>query len=154
MWQNAHDAYLESRVLSADPTELVRMLYQAATRAVRNARQQLAAGDIAARARSITWACEILIELTGSLDHARGGEISRRLALLYDYMTRKLIEANFRQSDALLAEVLGLLSTLSEAWDGLKEQEAPTPAAEARTPWAQPLPQEPETGYPSQAWSL
>ena len=154
MWQNAHDAYLESRVLSADPTELVRLLYQAATRAVRNARQQLAAGEIAARARSITWACEILIELTGSLDHARGGEISRRLALLYDYMIRKLIEANFRQSDALLGEVLGLLSTLSEAWDGLKEQEGARPATAAGSPWVQPLPQEPEAGHASQGWNL
>jgi len=154
MWQNAHDAYLESRVLSADPTELICLLYQAATRAVRNARQQLAAGEIAARARSISWACEILIELTGSLDHARGGEISRRLAQLYDYMTRRLIEANFRQSDALLGEVLGLLSTLSEAWDGLKEQEGAKAAMAGGSPWAQPQPRETETGSAPQGWNL
>ncbi|SPE36970.1 Flagellar protein FliS [Candidatus Sulfopaludibacter sp. SbA6] len=154
MWQNAQDVYLESRVLSADPTELVCLLYQAATAAVRNARRQLAAGEIAARARSISTACEILIELTGSLDHARGGEISRRLAQLYDYMIRKLIEANFQQRDAPLAEVLGLLSTLAEAWDGLKQQEASQPADGAESPWAKPLPQEPVAGHPSQAWSL
>jgi len=157
MWQNAHDAYLEDRVLSADPTELVRLVYQAATRAVRNARRHLAAGDIAASARSITRACEILIELTGSLDHARGGEISRRLALLYDYMVRKLIEANFRQSDALLAEVLSLLTTLSEAWDGLKQQEAapaPDTATPTASPWPQPPSQEALASHASQAWSL
>jgi flagellar secretion chaperone FliS len=153
MWQNAHDVYLESRILSADPTELVRMLYQAATGAVRDARYHLAAGDILARTRSITAACEIVIELAGSLDHVRGGEISRRLAELYDYMNRRLIEAHFQQSDGPLAEVLGLLSTLAEGWDGLK-QEATKPATAAESPWAQPLAQEPAAGYASQAWSL
>ena len=34
MWQNARDTYLEGRVLSADPVELVDLLYQAATDAV------------------------------------------------------------------------------------------------------------------------
>jgi len=71
MWQNAHDAYLESRIYSADPTELIRLLYQTATGAVRNARHHLAAGDIRARTRSITAACEILIELAGSRSRAR-----------------------------------------------------------------------------------
>jgi flagellar protein FliS len=152
MWQNGHDAYLESRILSADPIELVNLLYQACTGAVREARHHLAAGDIAARSRSITKASEILIELTASLDHQRGGEISQRLAQLYDYMLRRLTEGNFQQSDAPLAEVLGLLSTLSEAWEGLKPKEKP--AAIAASPWAQTLPQETGLAGAGQAWSF
>ena len=42
MKSNRHDAYLESRVLSADPVELVHMLYQACVQAVREARHHLA----------------------------------------------------------------------------------------------------------------
>jgi flagellar protein FliS len=154
MWQNAHDAYLESRILSADPVELVRLLYQAAAGSVRDARNHLAAGEIAERARSITKACEILGELASSLDQQRGGEISGRLAGLYDYMTRKLIEANFRQSDEPLAEVLRLLTTLAEAWDAVKAQPAGEPAASAESPWAQPLPQGPPATCASQGWSF
>jgi flagellar protein FliS len=152
MWQNAHDAYLESRILSADPIELIRLLYQAAAGAVRDARHQLAAGEIAARSRSITKACEILMELTGSLDHERGGEISQKLAQLYGYMTRRLVEANCQQNDAPLSDVLGLLSTLSEAWNGLKAEQ-PEPAMSAG-PWARTLSQEPASTCGSQAWSL
>ena len=118
MWNSGHDAYLESRVLTADPIELVNLLYQACTQAVREARRHLAEGRIAERSREINQACAILIELATALDHERGGEISQRLALLYDYMQRRLLEANMRQSDAPLADVLGLLSTLSEAWGG------------------------------------
>ena len=154
MWQNAHDAYLESRVLSAEPVELVRMLYQAALRAVGEARRHLAAGEIRERSLAITRAYEILVELTTSLDHGRGGEISRGLALLYDYIGRKLIEANLQQSDAPLAEVLGLLATLGEAWEGVTGQKTEDAAAPRESPWAD-APGEPVAASSgSHGWSL
>lgn len=152
MWHNAHDVYLESRILSADPMELVRLLYQASIGAVRDARRHLASGQIAARSRSIAKTCEILMELAAALDHERGGEISQRLAQLYDYMQRKLIEANFEQADAPLAEVLGLLSTLSEAWEGVKP--AAEPPEPAENPWEHPLTQDPTQAYASPGWSF
>jgi flagellar protein FliS len=152
MWQNAHDAYVESRVLSADGIELVRLLYQACTSAVRDARRHLAAGEIAERSRSITKAWELLAELVHSLNPERGGEIALRLADLYDYMQRRLLEANLEQADGPLAEVLGLLSTLSEAWDGI-EVRGEKPAAMV-SPWSLTLPQESSAGYPEHRWSL
>jgi flagellar protein FliS len=155
MWTNAHDAYLESKVLSADPVELIRMLYQACTSAVREARQHLANGEIRGRSRSITKARNILAELTIALDHKRGGEISRRLAELYDYMMRRLNQANFEQSEAPLAEVLGLLATLTEAWDGVQQQiKAACPAGAETSRWPQPAHQEAAPGYSSQSWSF
>src|ERR1022692_1266923 len=120
MWRNAHETYLEERILSADPVELVHLLYQAAITAVGDARRHLAERQVLARARSVTMACDILVELNISLDFERGGEMSVRLAQLYGYMHRRLVEANFRQSDALLAEVAGLLDTLMEGWAGVK----------------------------------
>ena len=148
MWNNGHDAYLESRVLSADPVELVNLLYQAATQAVRDARYHLAKGDIVERSRSINKACEILMELNSSLDRKQGAEIAMRLAQLYDYLLSRLLEANMQQTDAPLAEVLSLLTTLSEAWEGVR------PAAAAAVPdnvWAQSPAQE---SYASHGWSL
>jgi flagellar protein FliS len=106
------------------------MLYQGCMQAVREARLHLAEGRIADRSREITKACQIVIELAVSLDHEHGGEISRRLALLYDYMHRRLLEANMRQSDEPLADVLGLLSTLAEGWEGIRTP-ASQPAAES-----------------------
>ena len=131
MWQNAHDAYLESRIESADPLQLVRLLYQGAVASVREARTHLAAGEIAARSRAISKAHAILVELTTSLNYEAGGDLSRRLAQLYDYMMRRLLEANLKQIDEPLAEVLGLLTTVGEAWDGIQEQSSPSP-------WSQP----------------
>ncbi len=125
MSHNGHDAYREGRILSADPLELVRLLYQGCHEAVREARRHLAAGDIAARSHAISSACEILTELSVSLDRERGGQISERLALLYDYMQRRLLDANLQQADEPLVEVLGLLMTLGEAWAGVQAQLRP-----------------------------
>jgi flagellar protein FliS len=131
MSSNVKDRYLEARVMSASPMELVRMLYDAAQQSVRDARRHLAAGDIAARSDRISRAIEVLAELSNSLDRDRGGEIARELAELYDYIERRLIDANFRQADEPLAEVLGLLETLSVGW----AEAAGAPAAEpVRTP--------------------
>jgi flagellar protein FliS len=134
MLQTAYDNYLESRVESAEPLELVRMLYQGATGAVREARRCLAADDIAGRARQISKAFEILTELMSALDPERGGEIAERLGQLYDYMQRRLLEANARQVDEPLAEVLGLLTTLTEAWAEISRPEQPA-AVPAAQPW-------------------
>jgi len=151
MWQNAHDAYLESRILSANPLELVRLLYQACTGSVREARRHLAEGDIAARCQCLSKAHRILTELATSLDHERGGDLSRRLADLYDYMQRRLLDANFEQDDAPLAEVLGLLSTLAEAWEGIHEAEPEIP--KSANPWSQ-LATDPEPVGAAHGWSL
>jgi flagellar protein FliS len=155
MWQNAHDTYLESRVLSADPVELVRMLYQGAMAAVRDARRHLAAGEILERSRAISKAAGILMELTGSLDHSGGGEISRNLARLYDYMIRKLVEANLQQTDEPLAESLGLLATLAEAWEGVGTAEPQPVSVERESPWGQAMfGDSAASGQQSHAWSL
>lgn len=122
MWNNPHHAYFESNILTADPMELVRLMYQGAIAEVRNARAHLASGDIRARGKAIAKACAILTELTVALDRKSGGEYAERLAELYGYMMRRLSEANFQQSDELLAEVLALLTTLLEGWEGAQQQ--------------------------------
>ncbi|MGD0669897.1 MAG: flagellar export chaperone FliS [Bryobacteraceae bacterium] len=156
MWHEAHDAYLESRILSADPIELIRLLYQTGVSAVQDARRHLAEGKILERSKAITKASQVIIQLGVALDHERGGEISRRLAALYDYMLRRLTEANFQQRDEPLAEVLSLLATLAEGWEGVRP--APKPEVEAEPASANrwnpsPAP-EPAANSAEHAWSF
>lgn len=139
MATSAHEAYLESRVLSASPLELVRMLYRLAMERLREAKAHQAAGDVVARSKCLTGASEALAELTASLDMSAGGELSARLAALYHYMQSRLLEANFRQDMALVDEVIGLLSTLLEAWQQIELPESPAPPAEPPSFSAAPL---------------
>ncbi len=117
---NAHSQYLEAEVLSADPVQLISLLYRGALEAVTAARAHLQERDIRRRTRRINQAYEILFELIQSLDHTleknAGGEISQNLARLYAYMQTRLLEANSQQIEAPLTEVENLLTTLAEAW--------------------------------------
>ena len=126
-----YDQYLESQVFSADPVQLVRMLYRGAMDAVSAARKHLAAGAIPERSRQITKAWEILHQLTRTLNHEKGGDISRDLDALYAYMSTRLLEANVQQADEPLAEVEKLLGILWEAWSSVEWSGANQVAAAA-----------------------
>jgi flagellar protein FliS len=128
MYENPYASSLDTKILAATPMELVKLLYQAAIEAVQAARRHLTRGEIVERSRSVSRAVEILTELSGSLDHEKGGELSARLAALYDYLQRTLLEANFRQADDGLAQAETLLKTLNEAWSAI---ESPGPAGSA-----------------------
>lgn len=97
---NPYGTYLESQVLSATPLQLVHLAYEGALEAVREARAHLSARRIFERSRAITKVQEILAELSRSLNFEAGGDLSSRLASLYDYMQRRLIEANVKQIEA------------------------------------------------------
>jgi flagellar protein FliS len=121
---NARNAYLESRILTAEPLELVRMLYRAAIEALEEARLALTAGDIQRRTRNINRAIAILAELTSSLQPGEENAVKRNLVELYDYMQRKLLEAHFQQTEPQLTEVIGLLGTVLSGWEQCRPQEA------------------------------
>jgi flagellar protein FliS len=125
MRYTSQNRYLETEVFGADPVKLVRMLYRAAIESTREARRHLKAGEIRERSHQIMKAWEIVAELSRSLDHARGGEISRSLNGLYAYLQHQLLEANRQQIDAPLAEVERLLTTLHEAWATLRGSPEP-----------------------------
>lgn len=126
------NTYEENRILSASPVELVRILYAAALRSVREAREHLRTGNIAFRSSEITRAQMILLELASSVDRSKGPEIGDRLLALYDYMLTRLTEANAGQTDTPLAEVSELLSTLHEGWSLCSTAEQAEPALAAR----------------------
>jgi flagellar secretion chaperone FliS len=143
--------YLEQEILSATGLQLVHLLYQAAISELREARTSLAKRDVANRCRSISKACEFLGELRGSLNHQEGGEIATGLDQLYCYMLGRLLDANLRQEDAPLAEVVGLLSTLDEAWKHLAAEQLPEASellSGGRLPFGD------GTDVASNAWSL
>jgi len=128
--------YFEQMILTASPVELIRLLYQRAINSVRDAREHLRNGRIMERGRSINNAYLVLSELSQSLNFEEAPELAKRLGGLYAYMQKRLLDANLKQEDAPLGEVLSLLSTVDEGWRAVPDSvEAPAPVA-PRTPWA------------------
>jgi flagellar protein FliS len=151
-------SYIAQKTLSAEPLELVAMLYLKAITEVREARRQLAEGNIASRSKAITKAYEVISELDGSLDMGVGGDLPKRLRALYGYLMVRLLDANMHQADAPLAEVLGLLSTLSEGWQAIAKsdpgpEKTPSPRWEVAAETAASLASGDANGA-SHSWTL
>ena len=136
MSSNPFAAYQESKVLSASPVQLIHLAYEGAIESLTEARGHMAAKRIHERARAVTKVQLILTELQSSLDFKKGGEVSVQLGRLYDYMQRRLNDANFKQSEEPLAEVQTLLETLDSAWKEI----AATGTAPVSTPISEPAP--------------
>ena len=101
---------LETAVQSADPHQLILMLYDGALMALAQAVVAMEQKDIPKRAQSISRAIAIIHDgLHASLDVESGGELGERLAALYDYMVERLTQANATNNAAAVQEVSGLL---------------------------------------------
>ena len=120
---------LEAEILSASPHRIIQMLMEGALEKLAFARGSIARNDLAAKSKNISWAISIINGLRGSLDMEKGGEIALNLSALYDYMTRRLIEANNRNDVATLDEVSGLLMEVKGGWDAIPEEHRGAPAA-------------------------
>ncbi len=99
------------------------MLFQGARHAIRMGRVHMQNGNIPEKGKLISQAIAIVGGgLQQGLNLEQGGDLAQRLNALYDYMTRRLLEANMRNDPALLDEVDGLLATIEEGWTGIKPQ--------------------------------
>ncbi|HET7313525.1 flagellar export chaperone FliS [Salinisphaera sp.] len=108
---------LTSGVTSASPHQLVVMLFDGAQAALRKAGFALSAGDVPARGVALSKAIDIIERgLRAALDIERGGELAERLDALYDYMIRRLMQANLRGDGEAIAEVENLLDDIASAW--------------------------------------
>ena len=108
---------LESSVLSASPYQLVVMLFDGALSALKRATILMEQGDIPGKGQAITKAINIITNgLQAGLDHSVNRELTGNLDSLYDYMGRRLLEANLHNDLEALAEVQRLLESIADAW--------------------------------------
>ena len=108
---------VETKVNTANPHQLIVMLYDGALLSINTAALSMEARDIPSKGKSISQAINIITNgLKASLDMEAGGEIAERLAALYDYMAQRLLQANLQNSRPALDEVSNLLNELREAW--------------------------------------
>ncbi len=118
-------------VEDATPHRLVQMLMEGALDRIAMAKGQLERQDFDGKGQQINWAISIINGLRHSLDMKAGGEISRNLDDLYDYMIRRLSEANMRKDVGMLDEVSSLLVAVKSAWDAMPDSVRGTASLQA-----------------------
>ena len=116
------DTGAHGQVAAADPTRLIGLLLAGAIDRIAEARGHLGRNDVARKGEALVRALAIIGELNGSLDLARGGEIAANLHSLYEYVGRRITEANLRNDGGTLDEVAGLLREIKSGWDAISAQ--------------------------------
>jgi flagellar biosynthetic protein FliS len=118
----AYRDYIESKILSAHPVEIVHLLYQVAIDNLNAAIACLHTGDTFGRSRAVSKVQKAVYELMFALDPTVTAPFTRGLAELYDYVQRELIAGHTRRSERSFQHALGVLTTLSKGWSGVKAQ--------------------------------
>lgn len=119
----------QSGIESADPHRLVLMLMDGALEKISTAKGHMLRNATSEKGAQISWAIAIIDGLRAALDHDRGGEIAQNLEDLYDYMGRRLLQANVENSTEMLDEVSALMAEIKDAWGAIPEEAKRAPLA-------------------------
>jgi flagellar protein FliS len=107
---------VETSVDGASSHHLISLLFDALLESLSLARLALESGDQEVKVRHLSKAVRLIDEgLKASLDEA-GGEVTGNLRTVYSYSVRCLTEANLKNDQAKVVEVIGLISPIAEAW--------------------------------------
>lgn len=119
---NPYQEYKTNQIDTADPKQLVIMLYDGAIKFIDIAIEKVSdfkTYDVANT--NILKAQDIITELMLSLDMEKGGEIASNLFNLYTYMKKELLEANINKDAEKLKGVTKFLKELLEAWENIDQ---------------------------------
>lgn len=111
---NAH-----AQTSEASPHRLVQMLMQGGLDRIAQAKGALERKDIATKGLCIGKAVAIIGGLREGLNQEEVATNLAKVDSLYDYMMRRLTEANISNDEKILDEVGGLLSNVKEGWDAI-----------------------------------
>ena len=106
----------QSGVESASATQLITMLLDGALERVAKAQGHMERGELAEQGEVIGKVIDIVASLDSYLDHDKGGEVSKTLESLYDYIVRQLYQANLKNDVSVLEEVASLLTEVRAGW--------------------------------------
>ena len=139
-YQQLQREYIESRILSAHPVEIVAMLFQVAMDSLRESITHLKSGDRFARARSVTRAEQAIHELLAALDHSVNAQFSQTSSDLYRYVLNRIVAGHAEESQEAFEEAMSVLQPLAAAWGDLKARILQEPEAKQPEPEAAPEP--------------
>ncbi|MCP4077353.1 MAG: flagellar export chaperone FliS [Gammaproteobacteria bacterium] len=120
MKQNQAQAYQKtgsySGVMYADPHSLITQMFDGAMTRIAQAKGAMERNDIASKGELISHSINIIGSLDACLDYEKGGEVSKNLGQLYEYMIRILAQGNIQNDTAKLDEVIKLILEIKSAW--------------------------------------
>jgi len=143
MYANAQAGYFKYQktdFLNLTPAEIVDRLFKGLFSNITDAEDAIKENLVSRKGEKISRAIAIAGELQASLDMKKGGELSERLYLLYDFVIRELLMANMENSLGRLQTVKTVIRPVMDGWSQMleKPQQKPTPFMTAENADAPP----------------
>lgn len=111
---NPYQQYRQNSVQSAGKGELTLILYDEAVKHIKKGIKLIEEVKIQDAHNAIMKAQEIIAYLRETLNMEY--EIAGNLSSLYEYINRRLFEANIKKDKMILGEALGLVVDLRDTW--------------------------------------
>lgn len=112
--QQVQNTYKQNSVNTASPGELTLMLYNGCLKFLQKGKQALIEKNIQEKNNNIQKAQRIIQELMITLN--QDYDIAKNMMQMYEYMNRRLIEANVQNSIEILEEVEGYVIEFRDTW--------------------------------------
>jgi flagellar protein FliS len=131
---NPSNEYLRSAVMTATPEQLHLMLYDGAIRFTKQGIEGIKTKKWEDAFNGLTRAQKIVLEMVNALNYDVDRELCARMAGLYNFIYRKLVEASVERDPGPAEEALGVIEYQRQTWvmvmDRLRQERAgPAPAA-------------------------
>lgn len=117
MHQEYANVGMHTGITEASPHRLVQILFEAAIVELLKAKVAMGKGEIKLKGKAIGQAISVVGVLRSSLNMEAGGDLSKNLDLLYEYILRRLVVSNQKNDAGILEECLALLRPVKESWD-------------------------------------
>ena len=113
-FNRAAQMYQKNAVQTASPAKLTLMLYDGAVKFTNIAIEAIEAGDIEKAHNNIVKAQNIIVEFRSTLDMKY--TVAKDFDVVYDYIYRRLVEANMKKDKDILVEALKHIKTMRDTW--------------------------------------
>ncbi|MFC0477853.1 flagellar export chaperone FliS [Robertmurraya beringensis] len=111
---NPYQAYQQNTLNTASPGELTLMLYNGCIKFINQAKIAIQAKNIEDKNKNLIKAQKIIQELMVTLN--MDVPMSKELMAMYDYLYRRLVEANMNNNIGILDEVLSFVTEYRDTW--------------------------------------
>lgn len=117
-----NNPYLRDAVMTATPEQLQLMLYDGAIRYALKGREALENDHFEEAFEVLTRAQKIIIEMHNGLNHEVNPELCARVASIYNFLYRKLIDASVERKPEFIDDALKVLRIERETWQILVDK--------------------------------
>jgi len=111
-----YEAYKKTRIQTADQGSLILICYDGAITFLKKAKKAQQDDNEETRTDAFSKAQGLLWELVNGLNYD-AGEIAYNLEALYNYMIRRIVDADYHRDLDAVDEVVGYLQELRESWE-------------------------------------